>query len=803
MKSSARVVVIGGGVVGCSVLYHLAKNGWSDVMLIERTELTSGSSWHAAGGLFTITRPNTAAEIHRYTFQIYSELEKESDQSCGFHFTGGINICRSQDEIDSNAMMQSACRRLGIESHFISLAEAKEKVPLLDTSHMVGALWEEEGGHVDPASATQAFAAAARKLGADIYRHNPVIATTQRADGSWDVVTENGRVHAEYVVNAAGLWGREVAALAGIELPLVPVEHHYLVTDTMPEIESLGYELPQINDNETGAYARQEGMGLLLGAYEKTCTHWALDGTPLDFGHELLDEDLSRMDWNFEKAVELMPCLAEAGIKRIINGPMIFSPDLGPLIGPHPALQNYFCANGVMAGFNQGAGIGRVLAEWIIQGEPDIDIFCWDVARFGDWASKSYTEQTTRYFYENRSEKIFPYQEFDVGRPIYKPAVYDRLQEANAVFGSSFGHEHANWFAATKAEAKDSLTYRQPNWWQPVIDEGKRCRNELGLMEFSAMAKFEVSGPGAESWLNHLLANRMPKVGRMSLSPMLSARGRLAGDFSVSRIEPQRFLLLGADYMQLAFMRHMHQFLPAEGVKFTNLSSTHGGLHICGPNAQALISRLAKHDMDSSSFPFMSAAEMTLGDIDKVQVLRVSFTGETGYEMYLPMSSQLALFDLLCAEGSNLGLGLVGTRCLMQTRLEKSFPAWALELSSDYTAVEAEMERFVKTDKGDFIGRDAFVNAPAPREKFATFTVAAGDCAVWGDEAIFLDNEPVGYVTSGGFGPTCEQHIALGYVNCDAYRPGGQYAVEVLGQLVAAQLQTEPLYDPTGANMRA
>ena len=803
MKSSARVVVIGGGVVGCSVLYHLAKNGWSDVMLIERSELTAGSSWHAAGGLFTITRPNTAAEIHRYTFQIYSELEKEFDQSCGFHFTGGINICRTQDEIDSNAMMQSACRRLGIESHFISLAEAKEKVPLLDTSHMVGALWEEEGGHVDPASATQAFAAAARKLGADIYRHSPVIETTQRADGSWDVVTENGTVHAEYIVNAAGLWGREVAALAGIELPLVPVEHHYLVTDSLPEIESLGFELPQINDNETGAYARQEGLGLLYGAYEKTCTHWALDATPLDFGHELLDEDLSRMDWNFEKAVELMPCLAEAGIKRIINGPMIFSPDLGPLIGPHPALQNYFCANGVMAGFNQGAGIGRVLAEWIIQGEPEIDIFCWDVARFGDWANKSYTEQTTRYFYENRSEKIFPYQEFDVGRPIHKPAVYDRLDEANAVFGSSFGHEHANWFAANKEQAKDSLTYRQPNWWQPVIDEGKRCRNELGLMEFSAMAKFEVSGPGAEDWLNQLLANRMPKSGRMTLSPMLSARGRLAGDFSVSQTEPGRFLLLGADYMQLAFMRHMNQFLPADGVKFTNLSSTWGGLHICGPNAQALISRVAKHDMDSSSFAFMSAAEMTLGDIGKVQVLRVSFTGETGYEMYLPMSRQLALFDLLRAEGANLGLGLVGTRCLMQTRLEKSFPAWALELSSDYTAVEAEMDRFVKPDKGDFIGRDAFLNAPAPREKFATFTVDAGDCVVWGDEAIFLDNEPVGYVTSGGFGPACEQHIALGYVNCDAYRPGGQYAVEVLGQLVAATLQTQPLYDPTGAKMRA
>ena len=803
MKTTARVVVIGGGIVGCSVLYHLAKNGWQDVVLIERTELTAGSSWHAAGGLFTITRPNTAAEIHRYSFQIYSELEKESEQSCGFHFTGGINICRTQDEIDSNAMMQSACRRLGIESHFISLAEARDKVPLLDTRHMVGALWEEEGGHVDPASATQAFAAAARKLGAEIYRHNPVIETSQRSDGSWDVVTENGSIHAEYLVNAAGLWGREVAALAGIELPLAPVEHHYLVTDALPEIESLGFELPQINDNETGAYARQEGLGLLYGAYEKTCTHWALDGTPLDFGHELLDEDPGRLDWNFEKAVELMPCLAEARIKRIINGPMIFSPDLGPLIGPHPALRNYFCANGVMAGFNQGAGIGRVLAEWIIQGEPEIDIFCWDVARFGDWASKSYTEQTTRYFYENRSEKIFPYQEFDVGRPIHKPAVYERLRAAGAVFGSSFGHEHANWFANNADGALDSLTYRQPNWWQPVIDEGKRCRNELGLMEFSAMAKFEVSGPGAEAWLDFILANRLPKLGRMTLSPMLSAGGRLAGDFSVSRIAPQRFLLLGADTMQLAFMRHFAPYLPADGVEITNLSASYGGLHICGPNARELIARLAGHDMDSASFPFMSAGEMSVAEIEQVLVLRVSFTGETGYELYLPMEQQLALFDLLRSEGESLGLGLVGTRCLMQTRLEKNFPAWALELTADYTPLEAELDRFIKADKGDFIGRKAFLKATSAGEKFASFTVDAGDCAVWGDEAIFLDNEPVGYVTSGGFGPASEQHIALGYVNYDAYRPAGQYAVEILGQLRAAQLQVEPLYDPAGSKMRA
>ncbi len=376
------------------------------------------------------------------------------------------------------------------------------------------------------------------------------------------------------------------------------------------------------------------------------------------------------------------------------------------------------------------------------------------------------------------------------------------LKEAHAVFGASFGQEHPNWFAPDTGEARDSLTYRQPNWWRPVIDEGKRIRNELGLMEFSAMAKFEVAGPGAEGWLEYVMANRMPKIGRMTLSPMLSPRGRLTGDFSISCLDHDRFFVLGADTMQLAFMRHFHRYPPPDGVSLKNISLDYGGLHICGPNAGDLIGRIAHRDMDNANFPFMSAAEMVLGDIEGVLVLRVSFTGECGYEMYLPMSKQLALFDLLTREGSDLGLGLVGTRALMMTRLEKSFPAWALELSADYTAVEAGLTRFVKLDKANFVGREAALNYPAPRETFAVFTVEAGDCAIWGDEAIFLDGEAVGYVTSGGFGPVTGQHIALGYVEPEAWRPGGHYAVEILGQLRDAQLQAEPLYDPAGARMR-
>lgn len=802
MKTSARVVVIGGGVVGCSVLYHLAKAGWTDTVLLERQELTSGSSWHAAGGLFTVVRPNASADMHRYTFQIYRELEEASGQNCGFHYTGGINVCRTQDEIDSNAMMQSACRRLGIESHFISPEEAKERCPVLDTTHMIGALWEVEGGHVDPASATQAFAAAARKLGATVYRHTPVTATTQRADGTWDVATGKGTIHAEFVVNATGLWGREVARMAGIELPLMPVEHHYLVTENIPQIEALGFELPQINDNETGCYARQEGKGLLLGAYEHTCIHWAQNGTPKNFGHELLPDDLSRMEWNFQKSVEIMPCLAEAGVKRVINGPMIFSPDLGPLIGPHPALRNYFCANGVMAGFNQGAGIGRVLSEWIIGGEAAIDMSHWDVARFGAWATVKYTEEMTRYFYENRSEKMFPYQSFDAARPQAVSPVHDRLAQEGAVFGTGFGREHATWFAPKGTPAKDSLTYRQPNWWEPVAEEGRRVREAVGLYEFSDMAKFEVSGPNAAGWLDRIMANRLPKPGRLCLSPMLSDKGRVIGDFTISNLGG-RYLVVGTYAKQLAYLRHFRKYLPAEGVVLRNLSDDLAGLSIAGPNAQALIAGLTQRDMRTEHFRFMDADILTIGGVENVTTLRVSYTGETGFEMYLPQGDQPRLFDALRAAGVTYGLSLVGLRSLMMLRLEKSYPAWGLELTSDYFAHECGMMAHVKLDKGDFVGREAASNYDPPRERPITLTVDAGDCAIWGDESIFLGDKPVGYVSSGGWGPVTGKHIALGYVHPDMWQPGGRYAVEVLGKLRTAELHEQPSYDPTGSKMRA
>lgn len=806
MEAQARVVVIGGGVTGCSILYHLVRLGWRDVMLIERQELTSGSSWHAAGGIFTITRPNAVAAIHKYSFEIYPELEKESGQSCGFHLTGGLNLCRTEEEIEYFKAMQGAVRRLGMESEFISLDEVRERVPIIDTSCLVGAMWEEQGGHVDPASVTQAFAAAARKLGATIHRHCPVIETNPLADGRWQVVTEAGSVTADYVVNAAGLWGREVAALAGITLPLMPVEHHYLVTEDIAEVAALAHELPQINDGEVNCYSRQEGDGILTGAYEIPCRHWAEHGTPSDFGHELLPDDIGRLEWHFEKSVEVMPCLATAGVKRVVNGPMIFSPDLGPLLGPHPDLRNYFCANGVMAGFSQGAGIGKVMAEWIVAGEPSFDIFCWDVARFGPWADRSYTKALTAFFYEHRSHRIYPYQEFDVGRPVATPPVHDRLVAANAVFGSSFGLEHPLWFAPRGTDPRDSLTMRRPNWVAAVASECLAIRNAVGLFEFSGMAKILVSGPGAENWLNRIMANRVPvRQGRMVLSPMLNQFGRLIGDFTITRLAETEFLLLGTDAMQLAYLRHFRQHQPGKDVRIENVSEHWSGLHIAGPAARELLAGLAGADVSTAAFPFMSARRMTVGETPDVVVLRISYTGETGYELYCPRAFQAALFDRLVAEGGRHDLRHVGTRALMMTRLEKSFPAWGLELTADYNPFEAGIDSFMRLDKDDFIGRDAALRlAQQPLgETRVAWTVDAGDSMVWGDEAVYRDGERVGYVTSGGYGAHVEADIALGYVRPDAIDATAEYAIEILGEMRPARLQTEPLYDTQGARMRA
>ena len=806
MQNQARVVVIGGGITGCAILYHLAKMGWRDVVLLERKELTSGSSWHAAGSLFSLTTPSSAATLQRYTRQLYRIIEQEGDQPVGYHTCGGMTLAHSDEEVKKLKILQSRCQRNGIPSEFISLAEVRRRAPIVNTEGIKAALFEEEKGYVDPASATNAFARAARKFGANIYRHTPVTGTHQLDGGEWVVTTPAGEWRCDYVVNAAGLWAREVGALAGITLPLMPVEHHYLVTEAIPEIEAVNGDLPTISDNESNWYLRQEGKGLLLGAYESRCVHWAENGTPLEFGHELLADDLSRMEANFALAVERIPCLGSAGIKRVINGPMIFSPDLGPLLGPYPGKRGYVCAAGVMTGFNQGGGAGKVIAEWIIEGEPSLDVFNWDVARFGAWTNQAYTKARTKYFYEHRSHRIYPHQQFAAGRPVRTFPLYDRLKAEGAVFGENFGFEFPLWYARKGEVAEDRYRYERQNWFDTVGEEARGVREGVGLFDISTYSKFRVRGAGAHAWLDRMLANRLPALGGAALCPMLSPKGKLIGDLTVTRVGPEEFLILGSGAVQLFHQRWFEANLPADGsTSVENISARYCGLHLAGPQARNLLARVTGDDVGANAFPFLTCRQMEVASCSEALVLRVSFTGELGYEIWFPSAHQIPLFEALRATGRDLGMKLAGSRALMSLRLEKSFPSWGSDLTSDYSPWDTSLGRFVRLDKGDFIGRDAAVarKAEDPQERFATFVVQAKDADAVGGEAIYCEGKFAGYTTSGGFGYAVGESLALGYLKPEFYRPDARFEVEIVGERRPAALSVRPRFDPAGERMRS
>lgn len=801
--TTARVVVIGGGIVGCSILYHLAKAGWQDVVLLERDELTCGSSWHAAGSLFSLTSPSNAAELQKYALDLYGRLEEESGQDCGYHKTGELWLACSDEEVQSLKVVRSLGRRSGLFAEFVSPAEAARMAPILNADGLKAVLLEPDAGHCDPSGVTHAFAKAARRYGAKVYRFTPVLETKQLAGGEWDVVTDKGTIRAEYIVNAAGLWAREVAALAGITMPLMPVEHHYMVTEPVPEIAALQESMPAISFSEANVYARQEGQGLLLGAYEGKCVHWAEKGTPLDFGHDLLPNNLDRMEDNLAQAMERMPCLERSGIKTIINGPMVFSPDLGPLLGPHPARRNYFCATGVMTGFNQGPGIGKVLAEWIMEGEPSLDVSFWDVARFGRWADTAYTKARTAYWYEHRSARVYPYQDYDAGRPLRKTPIYDELQQQGAVFAEYEGWEDPVYFARTADEKVPRYSFGRANWFDVTGEEALAVRDAVGLFEFSTFAKYEISGNDAEAWLNRVFANRIPAtLGKMALMPMLSPKGRLIGDFTLTRLADDRFLLLGAGAMQRIHMRWFTDQLAGGDVTVRNISDDYAGLHIAGPRARDVLAKLTTADVSGESFPFLSARQLELGGCTDVTALRVSFTGELGYELYFPAAHQAPIYKAIVAAGKAFDLRHVGSHALMSLRLEKGFPSWGLDLASDYYPDECGLGRFVAMDKGDFIGRDALEHVAAPREKIAMFEIDAADADAYSGEPIYHDGDLVGYVSSGGYGYRVGKSLAIGYLPPEQHVPGREFEIEIVGERRRAIMLDGAPYDPAGQRCR-
>lgn len=806
MQSHARVAIIGGGVTGCSILYHLAKAGWSDVVLLERSELTAGSSWHAAGGTAALAGSANMSFLHKYSFDLYPELETETGQSCGFHHVGGLTIARTERRREEIEIHAAKAKRIGVDVAFLGKAEVEARAPILDTSGLLAVLYEPTRGHVDPSGVTHAFAKGARQRGACIHRHCPVVETNARADGTWELVTPQGTLVAEHVVNAAGLWAREVAALAGAYLPLMPVEHHYFVTDTIPEVAALERELPLIGDADAEFYLRQEGQGLLLGAYEGTCTHWAPERTPSDFGHELLPDDLARIERNIAQAIESVPVLATAGVKRVINGPMIFSPDLNPLIGAYPGLRNYWCACGVMTAFSQAGAIGRLLADWMIEGDPGMDVFMWDVTRYGAWAGKAYTRARTADMYTTRFKTIYPYEDRAAGRPVKTTPVYDALSARGAVFGASYGLEFPLWFATGGQKRADELTFRRPNWFETVGEECRAVRGGAGLIEISTFGKHRVSGPGAREWLERVLANRVPEQdGRIVLSPMLNPRGRLVGDFTVSRLGAEEFFLVGSGAMEGWHLRWWSQWLPAPGVALEPMTSRLTGFALTGPNARTLLSRLTDADVSAEGFPFLRARRLEVGPARDVLVLRIAFTGELGYELYFPPEHQRALLDAVERAGEDLGLRLAGSRALGALRIEKGFPAWGAELSPDYSPFDAGLDRFLKLDKTEFVGRDAALRLAqqTPASRLCQLAVEAEDADAWGGEPVLCAGEYAGYVTSAAYGHCVGKSLALAYVEREAALSDEGLEVVVLGRARPARVLPGPAFDPRGARMRA
>ena len=802
LPSHAKVVVIGGGVVGCSILFHLAKFGWKDVVLLERDELTSGSSWHAAGQIHTISSDPNISRLQGYTIDLYKEIEETSGHSVGLHMTGGFYLASNKTWYDYLKRERSKARYMGLNQEFISPKEVAERHPLIDPSHYHAALWDDQDGDLDPSGATYAFAKSARVHGAQYFTHTPVTATQQRTDGSWDVTTPRGVINAEHIVNCGGLWAREVGHMQGVNLPVQPMEHHYLLTEKIDAVADHPTRLPCGIDYEANIYFRQERQGMLLGTYEPKGTPWKVDGTPWDFGHELLQPDLDRIADRLELGFERIPALGQVGIKDAINGPFTFGPDGNPMIGPVPGMRNYWVAVGVMAGFCQGGGVGLTLAEWMIDGEPSIDVWAMDVARFGEFATPDWGSVKSTENYERRFVMTFPNETLPKGRMQKTTALYDRLVAKGARMDQSFGLENALWFADGPSDAHEDPTFERNRSHDYVAREVKAVREAVGGIEIANFAKHEFQGAGARAYLDRVLAGHIPKPGRLTLTPMLTPKGKLYGDLTVACLAEDRFMLFGSGAMQDAHRRWFEKDLPAD-VRYANVSDDWHGIALSGPQSRALLARITRADVSAEGFKFRDLREGFVGGVPAL-VNRISFSGELGYEIYCKPQYLLRLAEAIEEAGADLGYRWYGARALMSLRLEKSWGAWALDYRPDFNAVESGLDGFINWRK-EFVGKAATeaVRLAGAARKLVTLVVDVDGIDVSNDEAILHGGKAVGYVSSGGYAHHVGKSMAMGYVDADHAAAGNTLQVEILGQFYDAEVLGAPLYDANGANMRS
>ncbi|MBF9033690.1 FAD-dependent oxidoreductase [Rhodobacterales bacterium HKCCE2091] len=800
MNSHYRVVVIGGGVVGASVLYHLAKFGWTDCCILERSILTSGSSWHAAGDVHSLNADPNIAALQVYTIKLLKEVEAESGQSIGMHMTGGLTMAGSEERwawLQSNfrimqSMGQEDCRLITVE-------EAVSLNPLMSPEGLRGGMWSGHDGYVDTTGVVHAYAGAAKKRGASVHEHVKVEALEQTADG-WRVITDKGVVTCEHVVNAAGLWAKRVGRMVGVEHPVSPLKHHYLISDTIPEIAELDFELPTTVDLEGFTYTRQDQKGMLLGIYEIDHEHWEMDGAPWDFGMELFQEQPDRIEPELIAGYNRYPALQEVGIKTWVNGAFTFSPDGNPLVGPVPGKRGYWSACAVMAGFLQGGGVGKSLAEWMVYGEPEADIFGMDVARYGGFAeNREYIRQTTGQFYSRRFVMTYPNEQLWAGRPLKTAPAYLAQEASGARFGLNWDLESPLYFAPEGFE--ETPTLKRSNAFDIVAAECRAVREAVGLYDITGFSRYEVAGPNAEAWLDRILACAIPGPGRARLAPMLAGNGRLKGDLTVFNWGDGRFWIMGSYYLRAWHMRWFDDHLE-DGVTVRDLGEEMAGFSLSGPNSRKVIEALTVDPV--GKLPFMGCGVFDIGLL-RAHVGRMSVTGELGYEISCRMGDHAILRRLLIEAGAEHGLREFGVNALLSLRLEKSFGIWNAEFTQAYTPGMTGMDRWIAWDKGDFIGRDAAVaerDGNGPDQVQVTLEIDASDADAGGYEPIWQDGARVGYVTSGGYGHTLDRSLAMALVKPEVMAPGTELSVHVVGEERPARVIAASPYDPEGKAMR-
>ena len=806
MKTHAEVVIIGGGSVGCSALYHLTQLGVTDAVLLERDELTAGSTWHAAGNCPNFSTSWNLIKLQRHSTRLYSELAARVGYDINYHITGSVRLAHTDDRVDEFRHVVSQARAQGIEFQMLTPAEIRALYPFITTDDIKAGLHDPYDGDIDPAQLTQALAKGARDAGATIYRHTRVTAIERTPSGEWRITTNQGVIQAQKVINAGGYRGGEIAAMVGQYLPIVTLSHQYLVTDDIPELVARGSErLPLLRDPDVSYYLRQERHGLILGPYEwKATAHW-LNGIPDEFAHQLFDDDLGRIENYIEAACARVPILGSVGIKRVINGPIPYAPDGNPLIGPAPGLPGFYHCCAFTFGIAQAGGAGKIIAEWVAHGEPEWDMWPLASRRYLECHNDRYTLAKAIETYQHEYGIGYPAEERAAGRPAKTSPVYSRLRDKGAKFGARGGWERAVYFPEAGDPPGPETSFRRPAWHAAVKRECEAVEQRVAVLDLPGFTKFEVTGAGARAWIDRMVTGVVPKPGRTALNYFCNAKGGIVTEMTVTTLGPDHYWLISAAAGERHDEHWLRAHLPASGVCVNNLSARYGTLIVVGPRSRELLARLTKADLSNEAFPWLSVREIELG-YTRAIAMRVNYVGELGWELHIPTEHVLSIYDLLFESGQDLGIHDFGLYAMDSLRLEKCYRGWKGDLTTEYTPFMASLDRFVKLDKpSGFLGQEALRREAAngPRERFVPLLVEATDADAAAVSIVYHGNEVVGLVTSGGYGYRLRQSIALAYVRTDLAAPGTVLEVEILGERRRAVVATEPLYDPQNQRLRA